>query len=259
MVEDGVFQRQRGRSDRREHAGGQASRAARSAQRHHQPERRADLPRHPRGGRTPPCPRLSGWCGDAAGTKAPLAKTADKVSGIFVPTVICIALVTFAVWMLLGQTFPFALARAISVLVISCPCALGPGPPRWPSWWAAAWAPKTASCSRPPPAWRPPATPTPWCWTRPGTVTTGEPTVVKVVGTRNVPAKFLLGLAAGLEARSEHPLARAILKKGRRGRRQVPPGRRFPGGARQGLAGQGGRQGDGRRQRGLYLHPVRFA
>ena len=62
---------------------------------------------------------------DAAATKAPLAKTADRVSGIFVPTVICIAAATFVIWLLLGQTFTFALARGISVLVISCPCALG--------------------------------------------------------------------------------------------------------------------------------------
>ena len=61
---------------------------------------------------------------DAAATKAPLAKTADRVSGIFVPTVICIAAATFVIWLLLGQTFTFALARGISVLVISCPCAL---------------------------------------------------------------------------------------------------------------------------------------
>ena len=62
---------------------------------------------------------------DAAATKAPIAKIADKVSGVFVPTVICIAVVTFIVWMLVGQTFGYALARGISVLVISCPCALG--------------------------------------------------------------------------------------------------------------------------------------
>ena len=62
---------------------------------------------------------------DAAATKAPLAKTADKVSGIFVPAVTCIALLTFVIWLLLGQTFTYALARGISVLVISCPCALG--------------------------------------------------------------------------------------------------------------------------------------
>ena len=83
---------------------------------------------------------------DAAATKAPIAKIADKVSGVFVPTVICIAVVTFIVWMLVGQTFGYALARGISVLVISCPCALGLATPV-ASWSAAAWAAKTASCS----------------------------------------------------------------------------------------------------------------
>lgn len=62
---------------------------------------------------------------DAAATKAPVAKIADKVSGIFVPTVIAIAVATTIVWLLLGQDFAYALARGISVLVISCPCALG--------------------------------------------------------------------------------------------------------------------------------------
>lgn len=62
---------------------------------------------------------------DAAATKAPIAKVADKVSGIFVPTVICIAIATMIIWLLVGQSFGFALARGISVLVISCPCALG--------------------------------------------------------------------------------------------------------------------------------------
>ena len=63
--------------------------------------------------------------GDAAATKAPIAKIADKVAGVFVPTVITIAVITTAVWLFLGQSFSFALARGISVLVISCPCALG--------------------------------------------------------------------------------------------------------------------------------------
>ena len=62
---------------------------------------------------------------DAAATKAPIAKVADKVSGVFVPAVISIAIVTIIVWLLVGQDFGFALARGISVLVISCPCALG--------------------------------------------------------------------------------------------------------------------------------------
>ena len=98
---------------------------------------------------------------DAAATKAPLAKTADKVSGIFVPTVICIATATFLIWLLLGQTFTFALARGISVLVISCPCALGLATP------VAIMVPRTVFCSRPPPASKPPATPTLCCWIRP--------------------------------------------------------------------------------------------
>lgn len=62
---------------------------------------------------------------DASATKAPIAKIADKVSGVFVPVVMTISLITLIVWLLIGQTFPYALARAISVLVISCPCALG--------------------------------------------------------------------------------------------------------------------------------------
>ena len=149
---------------------------------------------------------------DAAATKAPLAKTADKVSGIFVPTVICIALVTFVIWMIAGQTFPFALARAISVLVISCPCALGLATPVAIMVGSGVGAKngilfKTAASLET----------TGYTDTvvldKTGTITTGEPNVVEIVGTRKVPAKFLLGLAAGLESRSEHPLARAILKK----------------------------------------------
>lgn len=149
---------------------------------------------------------------DAAATKAPLAKTADKVSGIFVPTVIGIALLTFVVWMIAGQTFPFALARAISVLVISCPCALGLATPVAIMVGSGVGAKngilfKTAASLET----------TGYTDTvildKTGTITTGEPNVVEIVGTRSVPAKFLLGLAAGLESRSEHPLARAILKK----------------------------------------------
>lgn len=64
---------------------------------------------------------------DASATKAPIAKMADRIAGVFVPIVICIALLTAVVWLLLGQTFEFALSCAISVLVISCPCALGLG------------------------------------------------------------------------------------------------------------------------------------
>ncbi len=149
---------------------------------------------------------------DAAATKAPLAKTADKVSGVFVPAVIAIAAVTFLVWLLLGQTFPYALARGISVLVISCPCALGLATPVAIMVGSGVGAKhgilfKTAASLET----------TGYTDTvlldKTGTITTGEPSVVQVVGTRRVPEKFLLSMAAGLELRSEHPLARAILQR----------------------------------------------
>ena len=149
---------------------------------------------------------------DAAATKAPLARTADRVSGIFVPTVIAIAAVTFVVWLILGQTLPFALARAISVLVISCPCALGLATP-------VAIMVGSGIGARQGILFKTAASLETTGYTdtvvldKTGTITTGEPSVVEVVGTRNVPAKFLLGLAAGLEARSEHPLAKAVLRK----------------------------------------------
>ena len=149
---------------------------------------------------------------DAAATKAPLAKTADKVSGIFVPAVIGIAAVTFLIWLLLGQTFAYALARGISVLVISCPCALGLATPVAIMVGSGVGAKhgilfKTAASLET----------TGYTDTvlldKTGTITTGDPSVVKIVGTRRVPEKFLLSMAAGLELRSEHPLARAILQR----------------------------------------------
>lgn len=149
---------------------------------------------------------------DAAATKAPLAKTADKVSGIFVPAVMAIAAVTFLIWLLLGQTLTYALARGISVLVISCPCALGLATPVAIMVGSGVGAKhgilfKTAASLET----------TGYTDTvlldKTGTITTGEPSVVKVLGTRRVPEKFLLSMAAGLELRSEHPLARAILQR----------------------------------------------
>ena len=147
---------------------------------------------------------------DAAATKAPLARTADKVAGIFVPTVIGIAAVTLVIWLLIGQAFDFALARAISVLVISCPCALGLATPVAVMVGAGVGARsgilfKTAASLES----------TGYTDTvvldKTGTVTAGEPSVVEIVGTRRVPRKFLLGMAAALESQSEHPLAKAVL------------------------------------------------
>lgn len=147
---------------------------------------------------------------DAAATKAPLARTADKVAGIFVPTVIGIAAVTLVIWLLVGQAFDFALARAISVLVISCPCALGLATPVAVMVGSGVGARsgilfKTAASLES----------TGYTDTvvldKTGTVTAGEPGVVEIVGTRRVPQKFLLGMAAALESQSEHPLAKAVL------------------------------------------------
>ena len=149
---------------------------------------------------------------DAAATKAPLAKTADKVSGIFVPTVICIAVATFAIWLLLGQTFTFALARGISVLVISCPCALGLATPVAIMVGSGVGA-KNGILFKTAASLETTGYTDAVLLDKTGTVTTGEPSVVKIVGTRNVPEKFLLSMAAGLELRSEHPLARAILQR----------------------------------------------
>ena len=159
---------------------------------------------------------------DAAATKAPLARTADKVAGIFVPAVMGIAAVTLVVWLLLGQPFAFALARGISVLVISCPCALGLATPVAIMVGSGVGARhgilfKTAASLEA----------TGYTDTvvldKTGTVTTGEPTVVKITGTRKVPDKFLLGMAAGLESQSEHPLAKAILRRAEQDGVRVSP------------------------------------
>ncbi len=103
---------------------------------------------------------------DAAATKAPIAKIADTVSGFFVPAVISISVLTTLVWLLLGREFGYALARGISVLVISCPCALGLATPV-AIMVGNGLGPGTASCSKLPPRWKPQAAPRSWRWTRP--------------------------------------------------------------------------------------------
>ncbi len=133
---------------------------------------------------------------DAAATKAPIAKIADKVSGVFVPTVIAIAVVTAAVWLFAGQSVGFSLARAISVLVISCPCALG---------LATGILFKTAVALEETGKIRSVAL------DKTGTITLGEPVVTDIV-TNGVTEDELLSCAASLEAHSEHPLAKAVLR-----------------------------------------------
>ena len=147
---------------------------------------------------------------DAAATKAPIAKVADKVSGIFVPVVLTIAAITLIVWLLLGETFGFALARAISVLVISCPCALGLATPVAIMVGNGAGAKngilfKTASSLE--------ATGKSQIVVldKTGTLTNGAPVVTDVLPVDGVSADELLGTAYALEQRSEHPLAKAIV------------------------------------------------
>ena len=149
---------------------------------------------------------------DAAATKAPIAKVADKVSGVFVPVVMAIAAVTTAVWLLLGREVGFALARGISVLVISCPCALGLATPVAIMVGNGVGAKngilfKTAASLEETGRVQVVAL------DKTGTITKGEPRVTDILPGPGVAEDQLLGLAAALEAKSEHPLARAIMTK----------------------------------------------
>ena len=149
---------------------------------------------------------------DASATKAPIAKIADKVSGVFVPIVIAIAVITLVVWLMAGEDFGFSIARAISVLVISCPCALGLATPvaimvgtgkaarngiLFKTATSLEVAGKTQIIAL----------------DKTGTITEGNPTVVGIYPAEGVSEEELLALAAALEKNSEHPLARAINKK----------------------------------------------
>ncbi len=149
---------------------------------------------------------------DAAATKAPIAKIADKVSGIFVPAVISIAVVTIIVWLLVGQTVGYALARGISVLVISCPCALGLATPvaimvgsgkgarNGILFKTAVSLEETGKVNI-------------VALDKTGTITKGEPQVTDIIPTDGISENELLEKAASLEAKSEHPLAKAVLRR----------------------------------------------
>jgi len=147
---------------------------------------------------------------DAAATKAPIAKIADKVSGIFVPTVIGIAVVVAIIWALAGKPVGFVLARAISVLVISCPCALGLATPVAIMVGSGLGAKngilfKTAASLEA-------AGKTDFVvLDKTGTVTEGKPEVTDICPAEGISAEELLQTAAALEGKSEHPLARAVL------------------------------------------------
>ena len=149
---------------------------------------------------------------DAAATKAPIAKVADKVSGVFVPSVIAVAVITIITWLLLGQTIGFALARGISVLVISCPCALGLATPvaimvgngvgakNGILFKTAVSLEKTGKAQI-------------VALDKTGTITQGKPQVTDIITVGCKTETELLSLAFALEKKSEHPLAKAITKK----------------------------------------------
>lgn len=146
---------------------------------------------------------------DAGASKAPIARLADKISGIFVPVVMSIALVTFIVWLVLGQTFEFALSCAISVLVISCPCALGLATP-------VAITVASGRCAnfgilvKSAQALETLHLVDTVVMDKTGTLTKGKPEVTDIVCAEGVDEKVLVSLAAGVEQMSEHPLSLAI-------------------------------------------------
>ena len=155
--------------------------------------------------------RIIQMVSDAAATKAPIAKVADKVSGVFVPAVMLIALITTAVWLLAGQSFGFALARGISVLVISCPCALGLATPVAIMVGNGMGA-KNGILFKTAVSLEEAGKIDIVALDKTGTITSGEPRVTDVIAVQETSENELLQLAACLEKRSEHPLAKAVME-----------------------------------------------
>ena len=147
---------------------------------------------------------------DAAATKAPIAKVADRVSGVFVPAVIGIAIVTIIVWLAAGQTLGFALARGISVLVISCPCALGLATPVAIMVGNGVGA-KNGIMFKTAVSLEETGKTQIVALDKTGTITSGEPRVTDIIPAEGVTEEELLSGAYALEKKSEHPLAHAIL------------------------------------------------
>ena len=146
---------------------------------------------------------------DAAATKAPIAKVADKVSGIFVPVVIAIAVLTTIVWLLMGQSIGYALARGISVLVISCPCALGLATPVAIMVGNGIGA-KNGILFKTAAALELAGRVNVVALDKTGTITNGTPVVTDIIPAKDVTEAELLETAAALEHKSEHPLAKAV-------------------------------------------------
>ena len=151
---------------------------------------------------------------DAVATKAPIAKVADRVSGVFVPSVITIAVITILIWLLAGQTVGFALARGISVLVISCPCALGLATPVAIMVGSGMGA-KNGIMFKTAVSLEETGKTQVVALDKTGTITNGEPVVTDVIPKTGVGEEELFSMAFSLEQKSEHPLARAILSMGK--------------------------------------------
>ena len=148
---------------------------------------------------------------DAAATKAPIARIADKVSGIFVPAVIAIALLTLGGWLIAGREFSFAIARAISVLVISCPCALGLATPVAIMVGSGVGA-KNGILYKTAASLEAVGRANIAALDKTGTITEGKPDVTDIIPS-GITESELLTFAAALEAKSEHPLAKAVIEK----------------------------------------------
>lgn len=149
---------------------------------------------------------------DASATKAPIAKIADRVSGVFVPVVICIAILTTVIWLIVGREFGYALARGISVLVISCPCALGLATPVAIMVGSGVGA-KNGILFKTAAALEATGHADMVVLDKTGTITTGKPSVTNLLPVAGISEAALLTLAYSLEAKSEHPLAHAIVER----------------------------------------------
>ena len=149
---------------------------------------------------------------DSAATKAPIAKTADKVSSVFVPAVICISLITVSIWLLAGQTVGFALARGISVLVISCPCALGLATPVAVMVGNGTGA-KNGILFKTSASLEMTGKAQIVALDKTGTITEGKPQVTNIIPSKDYTEEELLSMAYSLEQKSEHPFAHAIRQK----------------------------------------------
>ena len=156
--------------------------------------------------------RIIQMVADASATKAPIARIADKVSGIFVPAVISIAVLVLLIWLLLGKDASFALARAISVLVISCPCALGLATPVAIMVGSGLGA-RNGILIKTGEALETTGRAKVIALDKTGTITKGEPEVIEIIPEKSVNKEELLRTAYILESKSEHPLARAILRE----------------------------------------------